>query len=106
MMSVNTLPSYPIFNGENYDFWAIKMKGYLQAIDLWDTVESGFTQRDTSTMEEAEMKEYKEKELKHFKALSFLHTAVFETIFPRIMTCKTAKEVGTSWQKNSMVAIR
>ena len=29
----------PQFNGENYDFWSIKMKTILIAYDLWDVIE-------------------------------------------------------------------
>ena len=32
--------SPPIFLGENYAMWSIKMKAYLQAFDLWDVTES------------------------------------------------------------------
>ena len=30
----------PIFTGENYHIWAIKMKAYLKAQSLWDVVEN------------------------------------------------------------------
>jgi len=30
----------PIFSGENYQIWSIKMKSYLEASDLWDVVMS------------------------------------------------------------------
>ncbi|XP_044475713.1 uncharacterized protein LOC123203416 [Mangifera indica] len=29
----------PVFSGENYAAWAVKMKAYLRASDLWDVVE-------------------------------------------------------------------
>jgi hypothetical protein len=31
----------PLFSGENYDMWAVKMKTYLRAQSLWDVVEMG-----------------------------------------------------------------
>ena len=31
----------PIFTGMNYPIWAVKMKAYLRAFDLWDVVETG-----------------------------------------------------------------
>lgn len=31
--------SSPIFNGETYQVWAIKMKTYLKALGLWQLVE-------------------------------------------------------------------
>ncbi|XP_016733033.1 uncharacterized protein [Gossypium hirsutum] len=33
-------PLPPIFAGDNYHIWVVKMKTYLQAIDLWSAVES------------------------------------------------------------------
>ena len=35
--------SVPIFNGENFDFWRVKMETYFSSQDLWDIVEEGFT---------------------------------------------------------------
>ena len=41
----------PIFNGENYDFWRVKMETYFSSQDLWDIVEEGFTvPADTSVL--------------------------------------------------------
>ncbi|KAF2324781.1 hypothetical protein GH714_016764 [Hevea brasiliensis] len=31
----------PMFNGENYHIWEIKMKSYLKALNLWDAIENG-----------------------------------------------------------------
>jgi len=25
----------PIFNGDNYQMWAVRMEAYLEALDLW-----------------------------------------------------------------------
>ncbi|KAF3634175.1 hypothetical protein FXO38_25261 [Capsicum annuum] len=36
-----SIPSPPIFSGENYPVWAIKMRTYLRAYDLWQVVEVG-----------------------------------------------------------------
>ena len=30
----------PVFTGENYHIWEIKMKSYLKALSLWDAVEA------------------------------------------------------------------
>lgn len=29
----------PVFSGQNYAAWKVKMKAYLRAYDLWDAVE-------------------------------------------------------------------
>lgn len=31
-----------VFNGENYDIYAIKMEAYLEALDLWEAVEEDY----------------------------------------------------------------
>ncbi|KAB2625790.1 hypothetical protein D8674_017450 [Pyrus ussuriensis x Pyrus communis] len=40
----------PIFNGENYEFWNIRMRTILRSHGLWDLVETGFTIPESSTV--------------------------------------------------------
>lgn len=40
MSSNNFSLSIPIFKGENYQSWVVKMKSYLKAVNLWDVIES------------------------------------------------------------------
>ena len=83
----------PIFNGENYDFWSIKMKTFFCSQDLWDIVDEGFTiPEDTSTLNANQKKELKENKQKDSKALFFLQQAVEDSIFPRIMGATSAKD--------------
>ncbi|MFQ6648173.1 hypothetical protein Gotur_021197 [Gossypium turneri] len=35
-----TPPPPPVFTRENYHFWVVKMKTYLQAHDLWNVIEN------------------------------------------------------------------
>ena len=90
-------PASPVFTGENYGMWSIKMKAYLQAFDLWEVVESD---KDPSPLRinptVAQIKQHSEETVKKFKALSVLHASVSDVIFIRIMACTTAKEV---WDK-------
>lgn len=89
--------SPPIFSGDNYPVWAVKMKAYLRAFDLWEAVESG---RDPPPLRAnptiAQIKQHSDDTAKKYKALSAIHTAVSDTIFTRIMACETAKE---AWDK-------
>jgi transposase InsO family protein len=85
------------FNGENYNFWAAKMKAYLKAYDLWEITESGIEPpplRANPTV--AQIKQHSEDVAKKFKALSCIQSAISDSIFTRIMTCETAKE---AWDK-------
>ncbi|KAL4387188.1 hypothetical protein GQ457_09G029600 [Hibiscus cannabinus] len=83
----------PLFDGQNYQLWAVKMKAYLRGSDLWDVVETGNDPpplRNNPTV--AQMKHHAEECAKKFKALSIIHAAVTETIFTRIMACETGKK--------------
>ncbi|BBN69024.1 multidrug resistance-associated protein 9, partial [Prunus dulcis] len=57
----------PVFNGENYEFWSIKMKAILKSHGLWDLVENG--------LDNSDLKKEKEE----------------VTLFPRIVNEETSK---------------
>ncbi|XP_074322761.1 uncharacterized protein LOC141659731 [Apium graveolens] len=83
-------PTMPIFNGENYDYWSLKMKTLFQSQDLWDLVESGY---DESTNLINDQKEaLKETKKKDANALFFIQQAISESLIPRTMRVATAKE--------------
>ncbi|XP_058008790.1 uncharacterized protein LOC110632040 isoform X1 [Hevea brasiliensis] len=94
-----SLPAPPVFKGENYNFWSVKLKAFLMAYDMWETVEKGFEPllQDNPTI--AEMKKQKEDSTKNFKVLSFLHSAVDDSIFPRIMGATTTKSAWDALQE-------
>ncbi|KAM0947417.1 hypothetical protein DsansV1_C08g0086031 [Dioscorea sansibarensis] len=78
-------PSLPIFKGENYDFWSIKMRTLFKSQNLWDLVENGYQEQD----EEARLKENKKKDS---EALFFIQQAMHETLFSRIAATTTSKQ--------------
>ncbi|KAJ0093419.1 hypothetical protein Patl1_27083 [Pistacia atlantica] len=41
--SVTTQPLLPVFDGEKYEYWSIKMKTLFKSQELWDVVEQGIT---------------------------------------------------------------
>jgi hypothetical protein len=52
----------PIFDGESYDLWAVRMEAYLEALDLWQAVEEDYDVPplgENPTM--AQIKNHKEK---------------------------------------------
>ena len=65
----------PIFKGECYEFWSIKMKTLFRSQDLWDLVESRFYEKDN---DEGQLKENKKKDS---KALFIIQQAIHDTIF-------------------------
>jgi len=31
-----------VFNGENYNLWAMRMENYLEALEVWEVVEEDY----------------------------------------------------------------
>ncbi|KAF2308834.1 hypothetical protein GH714_021600 [Hevea brasiliensis] len=90
----------PVFDGQNYQLWAVKMKTYLRGFDLWEVVETENCPpplRANPTV--TQLKHYVEESAKKYKSLSIIHAAVIETIFTRIMTCDTSKEAWDRLQE-------
>ncbi|RZB52130.1 hypothetical protein D0Y65_048527 [Glycine soja] len=84
----------PIFDGENYDLWEVKMQSYMESLDLWDAVEEDYEiypLPENPTM--AQIKNHKERKMKKAKARSCLFTGVSQMIFIRIMTLKSPKAI-------------
>ncbi|KAF2287818.1 hypothetical protein GH714_002823 [Hevea brasiliensis] len=69
------------------------MKSYLQAFDLWDSVENN---TDPTPLPEnltlAQIKIHNEERAKKYKAKTCIESSVSETIFIKIMACENAKE--------------
>ncbi|KAI5334598.1 hypothetical protein L3X38_024731 [Prunus dulcis] len=106
----------PIFNGNNYEFWSIKMRTIFRSHGLWDLVERGLEWSDSKGADESGEKK-KEKEeskgagesgeqkmkrdvssgseteklMKDAKALGLIQGAVSDEIFPRISHEETSK---------------
>ncbi|XP_037495664.1 uncharacterized protein LOC105649510 [Jatropha curcas] len=90
----------PVFNGENYQVWAIGMEAYLDANDLWEAVEEDYQVLplpDNPTV--AQMKNFKERKARKSKAKCCLFPAVSSSIFTRIMTLKTAFDIWNYLKK-------
>ena len=78
-------PLIPIFSGNSYEFWGIKMKTLFKSQDLWDLIENGYADPD----DEIRLRENRKKDS---KALFFIQQAVHETIFSRIAAATTSKQ--------------
>lgn len=86
--------SPPVFDGENYQVWAIKMQTHMEACDLWEAVEEDYeipVLPSNPTM--AQIKLHKERKTRKSKAKSCLYAALSPTIFSRIMTLESAKAI-------------
>ncbi|XP_045830967.1 uncharacterized protein LOC123922279 [Trifolium pratense] len=84
----------PIFDGEDYDLWAVRMEAFLDALDLSETVEDDYDVSSLPKDSTAEqMKTHKERKTKRAKAKTCLFASVSQTVFIKIMTLKTPKEI-------------
>ncbi|CAL5340486.1 unnamed protein product [Camellia sinensis] len=77
------MAAIPIFDGTDYDCWAVKMQTLLLSKGLWDTVQKGYDETN------------EEEQQKDAKALCLLQQGVSERIFPRI---KVAKKANQAWR--------
>ncbi|KAJ0551653.1 putative RNA-directed DNA polymerase [Helianthus annuus] len=79
----------PVFKGEGYDYWNIRMKTILKSRDLWDLVESGIDSKET---DQTKIKSMRKRDA---HAMALIQQAVHDTLFSRIAAAETAKE---SWE--------
>ncbi|XP_031271789.1 uncharacterized protein LOC116130178 [Pistacia vera] len=87
----------PIFNGEQYHMWTVKLKTFLRGKVLWQYVKEN-KQPPALGPNPAlnQIRLHEEEATKAPRALSHIHTAVTELVFTRIMAYETAKE---AWDK-------
>ncbi|XP_019257121.1 PREDICTED: uncharacterized protein LOC109235461 [Nicotiana attenuata] len=84
----------PVFDGENYQLWAVRMETYLEALDLWEAVEEDYDVLPLpNNPTVAQIKSHKEKKTRKSKAKATLFAGVSATIFTRVMALKSAKEI-------------
>ena len=84
----------PVFNGENYDFWCVKMKTQLISDGLWEYVEEGFEEpQDDETLTIAQMQKLREQRKMDAKALSKIQLGLADSIFSRIINKTKAKDL-------------
>ncbi|EOY07907.1 Uncharacterized protein TCM_022224 [Theobroma cacao] len=73
------------------------MKAFLRGCNLWNVVE---TDPELAPLREnatpAQVNKYEENIAKRYRALSFIHSTVSESVFSRIIGSETAKQ---AWDK-------
>ncbi|KAG6416050.1 hypothetical protein SASPL_123472 [Salvia splendens] len=91
--SSNHQTPIPTFSGENYNYWAIKMRTYFMSQSLWDIVIKGYTiPEDLSALSTADRAKFNKEMEKDNLALYSLQMAMAESIFSRISGAQTSKE--------------
>ncbi|CAN6693795.1 unnamed protein product [Malus baccata var. baccata] len=85
----------PVFSGENYEFWRIKMATIFKSLGLWNLVEKGIETSNSKKKEAGEASKDDEEMvavlMKDAKALGIIQNAVSDQIFPRIANAESAK---------------
>ncbi|KAJ0833844.1 putative RNA-directed DNA polymerase [Helianthus annuus] len=88
----STLPTaptpIPVFKGEGYEHWCIRMKTILKSRDLWDLVEQGV---NTAEPDANKLKALKKRDA---HAMALIQQAVHDQLFSRIAAAESSKE---SW---------
>ncbi|KAL5719096.1 hypothetical protein ACHQM5_011921 [Ranunculus cassubicifolius] len=81
------------FDGENYDFWCVRMRTLFISRDLLEYVEDGFkVPEDKTSLSSADATKLREHIKKDAKALLLIQEGVTKPIFPRIINATTSKE--------------
>ena len=84
----------PVFDGDSYQMWVVRMETYLEALDLWEAVEEDYEiQSLPENPTVAQIKSQKDKKMKRSKAKACLFAVVSPMVFTRIMSLKSAKEI-------------
>ena len=93
-MAQDSSSKVPIFDGSYYVFWEVMMKTYLLSIsvDVWASVENGF-HVPTNFLTDANAKKDYEMDM---KAKFAIFNNLSKDVFPKVMHCKSSKEV---WDK-------
>jgi hypothetical protein len=84
----------PHFDGQNYSFWSIRMKAYIQAqgFQVWKSIVDGYTALAVPPTNDKAVKLGEN----NFKAINSLLNGLSDTIFTKVAHCKSAKEI---WDK-------
>ena len=91
----------PTLVGPNYAFWSEKVNSILQGQGCWDCVERGFTKPYSNTvaiMSAAQRNKLEELKQKEGKAKSCILVSLDDSIFPKIIGSKSAKEAWDIFQ--------
>ncbi|XP_052209274.1 uncharacterized protein LOC127812785 [Diospyros lotus] len=92
--SSHGMPAIPIFGGDNYQVWAIKMEVHLKAQDLWEATEQDYEVADLPANPIMnQIKIHKERKTRKAKAMAYLYVAVSPNIFTKIMNLSSAKAI-------------
>ena len=72
----------PVFDGDNYQMWVVRMETYLKALDLWEAIEEDYEVPPLlANPTVAQIKVHKHKKTRKSKAKACLFAHVSQMIF-------------------------
>ncbi|PKI41286.1 hypothetical protein CRG98_038307 [Punica granatum] len=84
----------PVFDGENYQAWAVKFQAFMESADLWEAVEDNYEVADLPANPTINHIGYRKERLTwKAKANPCMYAAMSPTIFTRIMRLGSAKAI-------------
>ena len=96
----------PVLSGENYQYWATKMKTYFMSQSLWDIVEKGYTFPEDMTSLTAEEKESLNKNMENDSLALYSIQMASDSLFPRISVSTTAKQAWDTLKEEFQGSVR
>ncbi|XP_031259650.1 uncharacterized protein LOC116117766 [Pistacia vera] len=103
MASSSSSMSPPVYNGELYHLWAIKMKADMRGLGLWQYKEEEKQPPPLGpnpTLNQLRLHE--EEVAKAPRALSIIHQGVIDAVFTKIFMCETAKKAWERLKEDSL----
>ncbi|XP_076955396.1 uncharacterized protein LOC143630212 [Bidens hawaiensis] len=79
-------PIIPVFKGEGYEHWSLRMKTILRSHELWDVVYLGVTAVNDASQDRRESRK------KDALAMSLIQQGVHDHLFSRIAAAEYAKD--------------
>ena len=91
---VKTSSKVPIFNGDDHDFWSVRMRIHSMSIglDVWMSVEIGYIYPKSPPTNLEGIKQFGNNS----KVVNAILARLARTGFSKVMHCKTTKEI---WDK-------
>ena len=88
----------PLFIGENYAYWSVRMKCHLMSLGwkVWDATIKEYKIDGQAPIDSMELSQYEGNS----KSLNAILSGLTNSIFTKVMRCKTAKQ---AWDKLKII---
>ena len=86
----------PLFTGENYVYWSVRMRCHLMSLGwkVWEETEKEINIGNQYPIDTIELGEYEGND----KALNAILSGLTNTLFTKVMQCTSAKQAWDKWR--------